>query len=255
MWAEGTEGQGHAPDAVFEVVGGDRAAPFLFVCEHASHVIPARYADLGIAPADRFSHAVWDPGAEALTRHLTRRHDAPAMLARISRAVYDLNRPPERADAVPASSELIAIPGNRDLDAPARARRAAAIHDPFHAAVSNLLDAAPPGVSLVTVHSFNPVWHDQPRDTEIGLLHDTDAGLSRSMLQAATGPFRVALNQPYSAADGVTYTLARHATARGLSSVMIEVRNDLLSDDTAVARVSDQLAAMLGAALGRGAAA
>ena len=68
------------------------------------------------------------------------------------------------------------------------------------------------------------------------------------MRQAGDGPLRVDLNAPYSAADGVTYTLAKHATARGIPSVMIEVRNDLLVSDADVSGVAAQLAAMLDAA-------
>ena len=98
-----------------EVVNPNGRAPVCLVCEHASAAIPSSLGALGLADADRYSHAVWDIGAEELARTLSRRLDAPLVLARVSRLVYDCNRPPEREDAMPARTETIDIPGNRDL--------------------------------------------------------------------------------------------------------------------------------------------
>lgn len=236
---------------VAQVVNPGGKARICLVCEHASPAIPSSLDGLGLADKDRFSHAVWDPGAEALARNLSDRLDAPLVLARVSRLVYDLNRPPERPDAMPERTETVEIPGNRGLSDADRAARTAEIYDVFHAAVDAVLDgfATPP--VLMTVHSFTPVWHGAPRPTEIGLLHDADPGLARAMLAAGVPGFVTELNRPYSAADGVTHTLIRHGTARGLKNVMIEVRNDLLKTDAQVAAVADALQAMLAAALPR----
>jgi N-formylglutamate amidohydrolase len=40
----------------------------------------------------------------------------------------------------------------------------------------------------------------------------------------------VGVNQPYSPADRVYYTLARHGNRQGLPAVMIEIRNDEICD-------------------------
>lgn len=245
---------------VAEVVHPEGRAPLCLVCEHASAEIPAALGDLGLARADRYSHAVWDIGAEALARALAERLDAPLVLSRVSRLVYDCNRPPERPDAMPAQTETIAIPGNSALSPEARAARAAAVYEPFHATLAAQLERMGGRPAFVTVHSFTPVWMGTPRRTEIGLLHDADARLARAM-QAAGAPglgapgFSVELNQPYSAADGVTHTLARHATARGLPNVMIEVRNDLLASPAQVVQMAEALGTMLTRALSGGACA
>jgi len=237
---------------VAEIANPAGSAPVCLVCEHASAAIPRSLGTMGLAAGDRLSHAVWDPGAETLARRLSRALDAPLVLARVSRIVCDCNRPPQRDDAMPARVETIGIPGNRGLSATERARRARAVYAPFHRAVTDALDRfkAPP--ALVTVHSFTPVWHGVARAAEIGLLHDADATLAGAMLRAAGGAFRTELNVPYSARDGVTHTLARHATARGLASVMIEVRNDLLANAAAADAVAGALEEMLRAALGCG---
>jgi predicted N-formylglutamate amidohydrolase len=232
-----------------EVVNAAGRAPICLVCEHASAVIPASLGTLGLASGHRYSHAVWDIGAEALARDLSRRLDAPLVLARVSRLVQDLNRPPDAPGAMPVQSGDIPVPGNRDLPDAARAARTAEIYEPFHARLSEMLDgfATPP--AFVTIHSFTPCWNGRTRRTELGLLHDADDRLAKAMLAQADGSLVTELNEPYSAQDGVTHTLARHATARGLINVMIEVRNDLLDGDRAVERVGAVLEPMLSAAL------
>jgi predicted N-formylglutamate amidohydrolase len=230
-----------------EAVNPEGRANAVLICDHASAAIPASLGDLGLAREDRFSHAVWDPGAEALSRALADALDAPLVLSRVSRLVHDCNRAPERADSTPARVERIEVPGNRGLSAKDRAARTREVYEPFHAVVDAVLDAHPGRPMLIAVHSFSPVWNGAPRAIEIGLLHDADDGLARAMLAAAPSAFRTELNMPYSAADGVTHSLARHGTARGLPSVMVEVRNDLLADDAGVAAVAEALTTMLAA--------
>ncbi len=235
------------PAAIVENPGGK--AEVCLVCEHASPAIPAALGALGLSEEDRFSHAVWDPGAAELARRLAERLDAPVVMARVSRLVYDCNRPPERADAMPERTETIEVPGNRALSPEHRAARTQAVYDPFHQLVSDTLDGFTSPPALVTVHSFSPTWFGTRRETEIGLLHDADDRLARAMLRAAPAGNAPGLNEPYSAADGVTHMLARHATARGLDSVMIEVRNDLLRDDDAQRRIAASLHQMITTAL------
>ena len=234
---------------VAEVVPGAPDARVVLICDHASSAIPAALADLGLSPADRLSHAAWDPGAEALSRRLAADLGAPLVLATVSRLVHDLTRPAGAPEAMPARTERIAIPGNAALAPDERGRRAAAIHAPFHRTVDRVISAASRPPTILTIHSFTPVWLDVPRAVEIGVLHDTDPSLAVALMAAAPKGVVARLNEPYSAADGVTYTLARHATARGLPGAMIEVRNDRLADDAGVDRIAAALVAMLTPAL------
>lgn len=239
------------PVAAVENPGGQGG--ICLVCEHASAAIPSSLGGLGLADTDRYAHAVWDIGAEALARKLAGTLDAPLVVSRVSRLVYDCNRPPEAPDAIPARTERIEVPGNRGLSDADRRARVAEIYVPFQALLAETLDGFSRPPALVTIHSFTPVWHGAPRSTEIGLLHDDDARLARAMQALAGGGFRVALNEPYSAKDGVTHTLRKHGLQRGIPNVMIEVRNDLLADDAAVGRAAAFLAHMLVGALAHGA--
>ena len=58
----------------------------------------------------------------------------------------------------------------------------------------------------------------------------------------------VGINEPYSPADQVYYTVERHAGARGLPAAMIEIRNDEIGDQAVQRRWADRLAGILFAA-------
>lgn len=231
------------------VVNANGRASVCLVCEHASAAIPSRLGDLGLAVGDRYSHAVWDIGAEKLATRLSEALDAPLVLGGVSRLVYDCNRPPERADAMPAQTEEIQVLRNREIPADERAARVEEIYVPFNAAVSKAMNGFREPAVFATVHSFTPHWHGKSRATEIGLLHDKDPALAQAMLDVSDARYRVELNAPYSAADGVTHMLARHGTSRAVPNVTIEVRNDLLEKDEQIEDIAGFLEMMLTRAL------
>lgn len=232
-----------------EVINPGDSAPVCLVCEHASAFIPAALGDLGLSPRDRLSHAAWDIGARDLAVALSQSLNAPLVTSCVSRLVYDCNRPPSAPDAIPEKSEVIAVPGNAGLSDMSRAARVAEVYDPFRALLTQTLDAFDRQPVVMTIHSFTPVWFGTARDVELGLLHDRDSRLAQTMLEATPSGIDARLNAPYAASDGVTHTLREHAEPRGLHNVMIEVRNDLISDPAGVARFADILSDMLLAAL------
>lgn len=239
-----------------ELHDAESAGPFLFVCEHASNAFPEAFGTLGLDAAARGAHIAWDPGALGVARALARRLGSPLVAARVSRLVYDCNRPPDALAAMPARSEVYDIPGNHDLDSAARLARTEAVYLPFQAALSGQLArmlARGLRPVLVTVHSFTPVWFGVPRAVEFGIIHDADASFAQALLAAAGQGLllRTELNQPYSAADGVAHTLRLHATPHGLHHAMLEIRNDLIADGAAQQAMADRLAPMLQAALSR----
>ncbi len=211
------------------MVNANGASDVVLVCEHASHYIPAELSGLGLSQMDQTSHAAWDPGALAVAQGMSQHLDATLVAGAVSRLVYDCNRPPSAPDAMPVRSEVIDVPGNRNLSQPSRDARIAEIYHPFHNSVSAALARVNTPI-LVTVHSFTPVYHGQLRTVEIGILHDTDMRLADAMLgtAAAHTTANVQRNEPYGPGDGVTHTLRKHAIPVGLLNVMLEIRNDLI---------------------------
>ncbi len=241
-------------DAVFEIIGAEAKGAALILCEHAAHAIPARYDGLGLTPDAAISHAAWDPGARDLAVYLAGSLDATLIAATVSRLVYDCNRPPEAASAMPGKSELVEVPGNANLTDAQRAERTETVYRPFCAAVAGTIAGRQhrlQSTAIITVHSFTPVYYGETRETEIGILHDTDTALADAMLRntSKVSHRTIHRNQPYGPEDGVTHSLQIHGVAHGLPNVMIEVRNDLLRTPEDVARIGDELCAMIASAL------
>jgi predicted N-formylglutamate amidohydrolase len=237
-------------DSVFALENRDGTSDVLLVCEHASNHFPDRFGSLGLSDETRSAHIAWDPGALGLARGLSKRLDATLAHAKVSRLVYDLNRAPDAPGAIADKSEAYEVPGNAGLTPAQRWQRTEAIYLPFHNALHGevarriALGRQP---VLVTIHSFTPVYLGQPRSVEFGVIHDHDVALAQDVVavaRAMTG-LRTALNEPYSAADFVTHTLRLQATPYGLRNVMLEIRNDLLADPQAEARMATMLAPVL----------
>ncbi len=236
-----------------DVVHTERPAgqsPVLLVCEHASRLIPEGLGNLGLDETAAQSHIAWDPGAMAVAERLSEALDATLIAQKISRLVYDCNRPPESGQAVRAESEVFHIPGNTGLSAAQYAERTDYIYKPFRQAVAEAVKTRPHTV-LVTIHSFTPVYNGTPRAVEVGILHDTDRRLADAMLNAAVKDpkYNVQRNAPYGPEDGVTHTLQAHAVPHGHLNVMIELRNDLLTDAAGVETIATWLQSLLTSAL------
>ena len=224
----------------------------VLVCEHASNSFAPEFGTLGLDDTARAAHIAWDPGALGLARHLSAHLDAVLVHAPVSRLIYDLNRPPHSPGAMAERSEIFDIPGNRGLTADQRADRVQAVYLPFHQTLHAVLaERLARGLApvLVTVHSFTPIYHGTPRAVEFGVIHDTDPTYARAVLAGVSG-LTAALNEPYSAADGVTHLLRLHATPYGLPHAMMEIRNDLIADPQAEAAMAARLAPALSTALG-----
>ncbi|MFG6177991.1 N-formylglutamate amidohydrolase [Halomonas sp. THAF12] len=237
-----------------EIHKGDARGPVVILCEHASHRIPVSYRNLGLDPVHRQSHVAWDLGARGLALRLSEALDAPMVASRVSRLVYDCNRPPEALDAIPECPAGIDVPGNRALTSSRRASRVEAVYRPFCQAVHSVLTARAArdiSTALITIHSFTPALHGRARAVEVGVLHDADRRLADALLeQASRLPHRrIQRNAPYGPEDGVTHSLKLHGEFHGLANVMIEVRNDLLATPEAEDIMAKELLRLIRPAL------
>ena len=235
---------------VVELVNREGAGPVVLVCEHASSFIPPQYENLGLAPNLLQSHIAWDPGAFGVARYLSRQLDAPLIAQKISRLVYDCNRSAESPSAIPVRSEQHDISGNQGLSTSDRRTRMNQVYEPFHQTLDNILSARLVSglpTSLITIHSYTPIYNNRPRNVDIGILHDSDARLADAMLDIAESEirYRVRRNQPYGPEDGVTHTLCEHGVRHGFLNAMIEIRNDLIQDDAGQKIMADWLLLLL----------
>ena len=216
---------------------GDGVPGVIMICEHASNALAPPWQDAGAVLLA--SHAASDIGALGLARALGPKlavalSGVELVAAPLSRLIYDLNRSPDRSDAYPIQSEIHPVPMNRAVDAAERLLRTEKLYLPFHNLVrARLARALALGARpvVLTIHSFTPVWHGQPRAVEFGVIHDAMAGLAEAIVSAAAtmdAGLATELNAPYSAADHVTHSLRLHALPYGLDNAMLEIRHDLI---------------------------
>ena len=147
---------------------------------------------------------------------------------------------------MPPVSETTTIPGNAGLSDKQRAARVALSWQPFHAAIEEIVDgrlARGQETRLVSVHSFTPIYKGRNRPWHIGIIHDEDRRLASPLIGALKrlAGVTVGVNEPYSPADRVYFTLERHARSRGLACAMIEIRNDEISGEAGQRKWADLL--------------
>jgi predicted N-formylglutamate amidohydrolase len=241
-----------APDEPppFDIVAPAAPGAWVITCDHASNRVPRALGTLGVSDAERARHIGWDIGAAAVTRLLSARLDAWAILTNYSRLVIDCNRPPGVPSSIPRRSENTDVPGNIGIAADDALARCQALFDPYHAAIAAELDsrrdAGRPAV-IVAMHSFTPVYDGVARPMHAGVLYNRDARLARPLLDLLRGEPGLVIgdNEPYRVSDDTDYGIPVHGERRGLPHVELEVRQDLIAHPAGQQEWADRLARLL----------
>lgn len=221
----------------FETLRPAQAAKgLILLCDHAANSLPEAYGTLGLESRNLSTHIAYDIGAAEVTRTLSALFEAPALLARWSRLLIDLNRGEDDPTLVMKLSDGSVIPGNRDADPAEIRRRIAAYHAPYHRAIEDEIARAR-GASdipvLISIHSFTPAWKGKKRPWDVSVLWDRDARLAIPLMEKlTTAGFIVGDNEPYSG-QLENDCLYRHGTQNGLPHALIEIRQDLIADESA----------------------
>lgn len=236
-------------DEAYEIIPGDSATGLVILADHATNRIPPDYADLGLPASELARHIGYDIGIEAMTRHLARLTGAPAVLSRFSRLLIDPNRGDDDPTLIMRISDGAVVPGNVRVDAVERERRITRFWGPYDQAVGRVIEgaiSAGPVPLVLSLHSFTPVWRGLPRPWHCGVLWDADARLPARLIAALAGDpdLIVGDNEPYGGAlEGDT--MYRHCTRRGLAHAILEVRQDLIADETGARAWAERVAGLL----------
>lgn len=215
----------------------------VLIADHASNFVPPGI-ELGVEPALMHEHIAVDIGVEGVADRMARRNEIPAHVACLSRLVCDLNRDEDDPAVVPMSSDGHLIPGNIGGDVHGRLER---FHRPYHAAFAEWLDQVEPAL-VISLHSFTPALKSAPasRPWEIGILYNTDDRAARHGIRLFRGHgLTVGDNEPYSG-KVLNATMNRHAEARGLPYLGIEVRQDQIDTERGQARWAALIADVAG---------
>lgn len=209
----------------YRIVGTPRFGGILVVSDHASNRIPDDI-DLGIDPDLLNKHIAVDIGVGMVGALMAERPGIAAFQANASRLVCDVNREPHAPAVIPIASDGHAIPGNA-IDHAGHLARLERFFHPYHAALADLLNSAPPAL-ILSLHSFTPqlASSDEARPWQVGVLYNQDdraARLAIPLLEAEG--LVVGDQQPYSG-KLLNYTMNRHAEADGRPYLGIEIRQD-----------------------------
>jgi predicted N-formylglutamate amidohydrolase len=219
------------------VDNAEGASPFLLVADHAGNFIPRTLERLGLTEADLQRHIGWDIGIAGLGRLLADALDAVLIRQNYSRLVIDANRPPASASSIPEFSELTPIPGNVGLDDSSKAARAREIFWPYHERIEAELESrrrsGRPTV-LIALHSFTPIFKGVARPWQAAVLYNRDRRLSDSLLALLKRQSALVVgdNEPYFVSDMTDYTIPVHGERHGLHHALIEIRQDLIADES-----------------------
>ena len=232
----------------FHIEGEDRPARWLITCDHAANTVPPAIngGSLGLDPADMARHIAFDPGTAGVGKALGKLLNAPVIMSNFSRLVIDPNRGEDDPTLLMKLYDGTIIPANRHADLAERERRLDLCYRPYHDALTRLGRAARHGDPVLA--QLYPA---------IARAAATPLGNRRAICRPTRGlriPFldrlrqeadlTVGDNEPYSGhlpGDAVD----RHALQHGRPNVLIELRNDLVSDADGQNHWAKRLAPML----------
>jgi predicted N-formylglutamate amidohydrolase len=237
----------------FELHNESAGGRLLLVCDHASNRVPESLENLGLGEAELARHIGWDIGAADVTRHLSDRLGAPAVLAGYSRLAIDCNRSLDHPGLILDESDRTPVPGNVGLDAAQRQARIDALFRPYHGAVDEQVErlrelcAAEECPVVISIHSFTPVFDGVERPWQIGVLWNDDPRLPVPLMARLREDkdLTVGDNEPYSAREGFGHTLERHGDEGGLANALIEIRQDLIDTHHGAQAWAERLAGVL----------
>ena len=224
-------------DAPFLAIAPKSDSPVFVFCDHATNHIPPKYKNLGLTETDLSRHIAWDIGAETLTRQFCYTYGAGGLMAGFSRLLIDPNRAIDSPALIAPISDGLTIPGNQNLSAAQRKDRIQTYYEPYHEAMDIALENIENCANdplIISIHSFTPEMAcGEKRDLDIGLLWKVDE--SKALRVKAeierVHPYKVALNEPYSALK-LNFTMDKHVILRGLRHITLEVRQDLIDTES-----------------------
>jgi predicted N-formylglutamate amidohydrolase len=225
----------------FQIVREQGCSAYLLACDHGGNLLPRALGTLGLSPLELKRHIAWDIGAAGLARKLADALDAFLIVQTYSRLAIDCNRRPLSSTSIAPLSESTPIPGNehvRPADAEARRRE---IFQPYHDRIGAELDARMVvGRPTILIHGESRPWH-------VGVLYNRDARLAGILLELFRSESGIAVgdNQPYAVSDEGDYTIPIHGERRSIPHVELEIRQDLLADESGQAAWADRLARAL----------
>ena len=218
--------------------------PFFFTAEHASNFLPCplNHSD------QQFLHTHWaiDIGIAELTALLCEGLHSQGIQTEFSRLWIDANRAPKQDGIIKEAIHGIPLSFNQRLSPAAREFRQTHFHDVYHNALTKALSKHETPPLLISMHSFTPIWNDQLREMDIGVLFDRDEDIAHAFAELFRQEgFFVALNQPYSGKNGLIYSADRHGRENNIPYVEFEFNQSIICSQNRIEHVAQRVIRVL----------
>jgi len=225
--------------SAYQCINENSTCPLLIVVDHGGRAIPKRLNNLGLDQEALDSHIAWDIGAAEVAKYLANRFNACAIQANYSRLVIDCNRYISDPASILSSSDGIEISANKNLNHMEVERRIKEIYRPYHQAIEKRINRFLNNSQIpliLSVHSMTPQLGENNRRESISVCWGADGRAANRTLSQLEQWQDIVIgdNIPYSEVFGEDYTVPEHAISRGLPSLMVEFRQDLLSDEKSI---------------------
>ena len=229
----------------------DKDSNFLIICDHASNHIPDNYNNLGLDKEVLNTHIAYDIGVKEVASNISQSLQCPLVMSNFSRLLIDANRGIDDPTLIMKISDGSIIPGNKNISFLAnceeKKKRIYFYYDKYHKKISDIIDRSIKKdifPVIISIHSFTPVFWGKKRSIELGVLWDSDDRLPNIFFSYLNKNFRnmsIGDNKPYSGRMK-NDTLYRHGTKQGIANILIEIRQDLISDSAGQLKFSKLIA-------------
>ena len=131
-----------------------------------------------------------------------------------------------------------------------KAARARAIFSPYHECIEAELEhrrQAGRRGALIALHSFTPEFRGVARPWHVALLSNRDRRLADRLLDLFEQERGLVVgdNEPYFVSDSTDYTIPVHGERLGLPHALVEIRQDLIAQDSGQQQWAARLARVL----------
>ena len=217
----------------------NKESNFLLICDHASNYIPSEYSNLGLASEVLDTHIAYDIGVKEVATNLAELLQCPLVMTNFSRLLVDANRGIDDPTLIMKISDGKIIQGNKNIsffsECKERRKRIDFYYNAYHNKISEIIARSVKKnlfPAIISIHSFTPFFGGKRRAIELGILWDSDNRLPNIFFNYLNKKYKnmsIGNNEPYSGRMK-NDTLYRHGTKQGLANILIEIRQDLISN-------------------------
>ena len=224
---------------MIKTLNENKESNFLIICDHASNHIPNVYNNLGLDKELLETHISYDIGAKEVASYVSDFLQCPLVMSDFSRLLIDPNRGIDDPTLIMKISDGNIIKGNNDIsfliNCDEKKKRIDSYYSIYHKIIFDIIKKSKERKvfpAIISIHSFTPLWEYKKRLIELGILWDSDDRLSNIFFNYFTNNHNklvIGDNKPYSGRMK-NDTWYKHGTKEGLPNVLIEIRQDLISN-------------------------